>query len=71
MTYREYVPKPSLKENTIMIPFFSLFAKDPLNKNDSTLLTQLSENQYNPKEFFIDNIVKMILNAFKTITMDG
>ena len=70
MTYREYTPRPYIKGERLMIPFFSLFGKDPLKRNDPTLLTQILSYKTHKKDFFLNKLIKSLLISFKTLVLD-
>lgn len=71
MSYRESTPRwCNQKWKWIVIPFFSLFWKDKLRPQDEFLLIQILLQYNNPKDYFINRVVRTLLVAFHTILMD-
>lgn len=70
LCHREYVPRPQADNNRLILPFFSLFAQDKL-KDDPSLLTQMLCNNSDPLNYFLDHIISLVIEAFRTIVEDA
>ncbi|MBU3907354.1 MAG: ferric iron reductase [Nanoarchaeota archaeon] len=60
MVIREFYARPRIYEGTYLIPFFSLFSKDPASKDDPILLKQLL-NKQNDEHNEIDSCLERII----------
>ena len=73
MVLRDSIPYPTVKYNEIMIPFFSLFAKDERKQEDPSILFQLFKNQKKSMEEFLisDILLPLCFSYFSVLTESG
>jgi len=69
VTYREYRPRP-MRQKRVMIPVFSLFSGDRQKPDCPTLLAQYLCDYEKRYEKF-QEMVRLLIEAFRTITLDG
>jgi len=67
--YRQEKPYPYTKQNTALIPGFSLFGKDMHNPTDELLINQFIElSNSKPTEYLV-NVLKMIVDCYWSVVL--
>ena len=61
--YREFAPYP-YKPSSLLIPSFSLFAKNHLSETQPPLLIRIIQNMNSPLDFFISHFIQPILDSY-------
>ena len=72
MIVRELLPRPRVPDDRFLIPYFSLYSKDPKFEGDAPLLVQIVESNAsnNHLDYFLENIVGPIQDAWAALVSE-
>jgi len=61
---REKTPRPLVDEERYIVPFFSLYSKDPNTNDDPLLVQMIKRSNEQPLDYFVNKIVQPFLEVW-------